>query len=423
MSKELDVVVFGATSFIGKIICQYLANEHIEPNFTWAMAARSEAKLESLRAELGIGAEHVPVILAESFDKAALSAMCGRAKVVLSTVGPYALYGEPLIAACVAAGTDYCDLTGETQWMKRMVARYSDQAKLSGSRIVHACGFDSLPSDLGVKFLQQQAQIKFGKACSAVKMRVKAMKGGASGGTIASGVNAFQEAANDPAVRAEMRDWYSLCPADHRNSAKQRSVHMEYDGDFKSWVSPFIMADVNTKVVLRTNALLGEQYGSQFYYDEGYLTGDGEKGKKVAKRMVLGTKFFGAVIMFAPLRWLALKFFLPKPGEGPSSHAQRAGFFDLRLWGRTVSGEEIRIKVTGDRDPGYGSTAKMIAQAAISLCQDVDKAKLQGGFWTPGSAFGEALFHRLEASAGLTFEVEDVQLSKPQQKNGTNETS
>ncbi|MEC7998090.1 MAG: saccharopine dehydrogenase NADP-binding domain-containing protein [Pseudomonadota bacterium] len=405
MNKELDLIVFGATSFVGKIICRYLANERIEPNFSWAMAARSEEKLESLRATFGNGAEQIPIIVAESFDKAALAALCDRTAVVLSTVGPYALYGEALVEACVAAGTDYCDLTGESQWMKRMISRYSDQARLSGARIVHACGFDSLPSDLGVKFLQQQAQARFGEPCSTIKMRVKAMKGGASGGTVASGVNAFKEAARDPAVRKEMKDWYSLCPEAHRNTAKQRHVNMEYDKDFNSWVGPFIMASVNTRVVLRTNALLNEQYGRQFYYDEGSLTGTGDAGRKAAKRVALGTKLFGAVLMLTPLQWLALKFFLPKPGEGPSPDEQRAGFFDLRFFGRTALGEEVRVKVTGDRDPGYGSTAKMIAQAAISLRRDVDKSQLEGGFWTPGSAFGEALLLRLQSSAGLTFEV------------------
>ena len=408
MNKELDLIVFGATSFVGKIICRYLATEHIEPNFSWAMAARSQEKLERLRATLGCGAQHIPIIVAESFDKAALAALCDRTKVVLSTVGPYALYGEDLVKACVTSGTDYCDLTGESQWMKRMISRYSQQAKLSGARIVHACGFDSLPSDLGVKFLQQHAQARFGVPCSTIKMRVKAMAGGASGGTIASGVNAFKEAVSDPEVRAEMKDFYSLCPAVHGNSATQRLVNMEYDEDFKSWVGPFIMAGVNTRVVLRTNALLNEQYGRQFYYGEGSLTGAGDAGRKAAKRITLGTKLFSAVLMLAPLQWLALKFFLPKPGEGPSPGEQRAGFFDLRFWGRTDSGEEVRVKVTGDRDPGYGSTAKMIAQAAISMRRDVDKSQLEGGFWTPGSAFGEALLQRLETSAGLTFEVDNT---------------
>ena len=241
MNKELDLIVFGATSFVGKIICRYLATEYIEPNFSWAIAARSQEKLERLRSTLGSEAQHIPIIVAESFDKAALAAMCDRAAVVLSTVGPYALYGEALVEACVTSGTDYCDLTGEPQWMKRMISRYSEQAKLSGARIVHACGFDSLPSDLGVKFLQQHSQTRFGEPCSTVKMRVKAMKGGASGGTIASGMNAFKEASRDPQVRAEMKDWYSLCPAAHGNSAKQRHVYMEYDEDFKSWVGPFIM--------------------------------------------------------------------------------------------------------------------------------------------------------------------------------------
>lgn len=405
VNKELDMIVFGATSFVGQIICRYLLEEHTEPNFTWAMAARSQAKLDELRAELGEEGQAIPVIIADSFDDAALTAMCERTEVIISTVGPYAIYGEALVKACVSTGTDYCDITGESQWMKRMISRYSEQAEASGARIVHCCGFDSLPSDLGVKFLQEQAQEKFGVYCSQVKMRVKVMKGTFSGGTVASGVNAFKEAAKDPAVRAEMRDWYSLCPEGHNNKARQRTIGMEYDEDFSSWVGPFIMAAVNSRVVLRSNALLQERYGNEFRYDEGTLAGNGDKGRKMAKRMKSGGRLFGLVLAVPPIRWFALKFFLPKPGEGPSLKEQQEGFFDLRFFGKTEAGHVIRVKVTGDRDPGYGSTAKMLSQAAISLHRDVDKNEVPGGFWTPGSAFNRALYQRLRDYAGLSFEV------------------
>lgn len=412
VNKELDMIVFGATSFVGQIICRYLLEEHTEPNFTWAMAARSQDKLEQLRAELGEKSVSIPVVIADSFDDAALMAMCERTEVIISTVGPYAIYGEALVKACVNTGTDYCDITGESQWMKRMISRYSEQAKTSGARIVHCCGFDSLPSDLGVKFLQEQAQEKFGVYCSEVKMRVKVMKGTFSGGTVASGVNAFKEAAKDPEVRAEMRDWYSLCPEGHNNSARQRAIGMEYDEDFSAWVGPFIMAAVNSRVVLRSNALLRERYGNEFRYDEGTLAGDGDKGRKLAKRMKSGGRLFGLVLAVPPLRWFALKFFLPKPGEGPSFKEQQEGFYDLRFFGKTDVGDEIRVKVTGDRDPGYGSTAKMLSQAAISLHRDVDKNEVPGGFWTPGSTFNEALYQRLSSYAGLSFEVLEDEAAK-----------
>jgi short subunit dehydrogenase-like uncharacterized protein len=296
--------------------------------------------------------------------------------------------------------------------MKRMISRYSDQATSTGARIVHCCGFDSLPSDLGVKFLQEQARGKFGVYCSEVKMRVKVMKGTFSGGTVASGVNAFKEAARDPEIRAEMRDWYSLCPRGHNNSARQRAIGMEYDKDFKSWVGPFIMAAVNSRVVLRSNALLQERYGNEFRYNEGSLAGDGDKGRKLAKRMKSDGRLFGLVLAVPLLRWFALKFFLPKPGEGPSLREQQEGFYDLQFFGKTDAGDEIRVRVTGDRDPGYGSTAKMLSQAGVSLLRDVDKNEVPGGFWTPGSIFNDALYQRLSCYAGLSFEVLEGESAK-----------
>ena len=412
VNKELDMIVFGATSFVGQIICRYLLEEHAEPNFTWAMAARSQDKLEQLRAELGEKSVSIPVVIADSFDDTTLMAMCERTEVIISTVGPYAIFGEALVKACANTGTDYCDITGESQWMKRMISRYSDQATSTGARIVHCCGFDSLPSDLGVKFLQEQAWGKFGVYCSEVKMRVKVMKGTFSGGTVASGVNAFKEAARDPEIRAEMRDWYSLCPRGHNNSARQRAIGMEYDKDFRSWVGPFIMAAVNSRVVLRSNALLQERYGNEFRYNEGSLAGDGDKGRKLAKRMKSDGRLFGLVLAVPLLRWFALKFFLPKPGEGPSLREQQEGFYDLQFFGKTDAGDEIRVRVTGDRDPGYGSTAKMLSQAAVSLLRDVDKNEVPGGFWTPGSIFNDALYQRLSCYAGLSFEVLEGESAK-----------
>ena len=408
INKEFSIVVFGATSFVGKILCNYLVNEYTEPNLNWAMAARSEAKLAELQNSLGASAKNIPLIIADSMDEVSLMAMCDRTDVIISTVGPYALYGELLVKACATSGTDYCDLTGEAHWIKRMIERYQTDAHASGARIVNSCGFDSIPSDLGVKFLQEQANQNFGEYCNKVKMRVQASKGGASGGTIASGVNLFKEAAKDPALRKEMEDLYSICPPTLEYKAGQHTVAVEYDKDFNSWAGPFIMAAINTRIVLRSNALQGNVYSADFLYDEGTLTGDSRKGEKRARRLAFGSRIGMAVMAIAPLRWIATRFLLPKPGEGPSPQQQLDGFYDLRFLGTTAGGDQIQVKLTGDRDPGYGSTAKMLAQAAISLRRDVDKGEVGGGFWTPAAVFGERLLERLQSHAGMSFELLSV---------------
>lgn len=407
-NREFDIVVFGATSFVGKILCNYLVNEYTEPNLTWAMAARSEAKLAALKETLGKNADAIPIIIADSSSDESMHSLCERTELVISTVGPYALYGETLIKKCCELGTDYCDLTGEPQWIRRMINRYETAAKESGARIVNCCGFDSIPSDLGVKFLQTQAQKHFGSYCNRVKLRVKLLKGGASGGTIASGLNLYKEAAANPEIRREMRDPYSLCPEGHSFTARQHNVSVEFDEDFDSWAAPFIMASINTRVVLRSNALTDGFYDENFEYDEAMLTGPGKQGRKTAKRVSFGTNVSMFAMSLAALRWLATRFFLPKPGEGPSPEQQLKGCYDLRLLGRTTNSEQVRVKVTGDRDPGYGSTAKMLAQAAISLRRDVDSGEVGGGFWTPATAFNDKLIARLIAHAGMSFELESV---------------
>ena len=407
-NKEFDLVVFGATSFVGKILCHYLVNEHLEPNLSWALAGRSQAKLQALKQELGDAANNIPVIIADAREEQALRAMCERTAVLISTVGPYALYGEQLVKSCAVTGTDYCDLTGEPQWIRRMITAYKSYAEARGARIVHCCGFDSIPSDLGVKFLQQQALAYFGCYCSSVKMRVKATKGGASGGTIASMLNLYTEMSKDAAVRAEMKDVYSLCPQEFNERVAQQEVGVEYDKDFSSWVGPFVMAGINTRVVLRSNALRHETYSTHFEYSEATLTGTGRKGERRAKRLQFGTRLVLSLLAFAPIRWFAGRFLVPKPGEGPSPETRRTGFYDLRFLGRTDQGQEIMVKLSGDRDPGYGSTAKMLAQAAISLRRDVDKSRVPGGFWTPATVFGDKYLDRLANYAGIHLEVLEV---------------
>lgn len=407
-TRQNDLIVFGATSFVGKILCRYLLEEFgSRGDLKWAMAGRSEERLVELRGSLGMKAAKLPLLVADAADEDALGRLCGQGRAVISTVGPYALYGEPLVKVCADSGTDYCDLTGEVQWIRRMLDRYEGKARTSGARIVHCCGFDSVPSDLGVHFLQQRARERFGEPCNRVKMRVKAMRGGLSGGTVASMMNAVKEAAADPALRKELANPYSLCPAGHSKGTRQPGVSFaEFDADFGAWVAPFVMAAINTRVVHRSNALARHAYGKDFRYDEAMLAGRGLKGRLTASGIAYGLAGFMVASAIPPSRWFMERFFLPAPGEGPSAEAQRNGSFDLRFVGRTAGGGEIRTRVTGDRDPGYGSTAKMLGQAGACLALDSPRARTPGGFWTPATIFGDRLVERLTAHAGLTFEVE-----------------
>ena len=402
-----DIVVFGATSFVGQILCRYLLEQFgMDGELRWAAAGRSLAKLETLRDALGPGARKLPLVVADAADEASLRKLCGQARVVISTVGPYALHGEPLVKACAETGTDYCDLTGEVQWIRRMIERHEDAARASGARIVHCCGFDSIPSDMGVFFLQREAMRRFGQPCTRVKMRVRAMRGGFSGGTAASLLNVIKEASSSPALRKELANPYSLCPRGYRPSARQPAVKgAQYDTDFDAWIAPFVMSAINTRIVQRSNALLDRAYGKDFAYDEAVLTGRGLKGRANATGMSAGLAAFTLAGALAPTRWMLERFVLPAPGEGPGPEAQRRGFFDLRFHGATADGRILRTKVTGDRDPGYGSTAKMLGQAGACLALDVAKAARAGGFWTTATIFGDRLIDRLQAHSGLAFEV------------------
>ncbi len=376
-NAKYDLVVFGATSFVGQILTKYLSEYFSQQGekLNWAIAGRSKNKLEEVKNSLGSLGKNLPVLIADAGNDSDLKALCANTRVVVSTVGPYALYGEPLIKACVENGTDYCDLTGETQWIKKMIETYEPQAQQSGARIVHCCGFDSVPSDMGVYYLQQQALKQFGAPATQVKMRVKTLKGGASGGTVASLINVIQEAAADPVLRKQLINPYSICPQDHTFTQKQDFIKTaKLDSDFNAWIAPFVMAAVNERVVHRSNALSGNAYGSNFSYNEAILTGSGIQGRLKAVGIVAG---LGA-------------------------------FMFLRFFGKTNAGQSLRIKVTGDRDPGYGSTGKMLGQAAISLAldyvKDGEKVGRGGGFWTPATMFDERFIQRLTNHAGLVFE-------------------
>ncbi|MEM8707547.1 MAG: saccharopine dehydrogenase [Actinomycetota bacterium] len=400
-----DIVVFGATSFVGEILCRYLVERHgTDGDLSWAIAGRSESKLAAVAEATGAD---VPRIVADAADADAMASLADSTRLVISTVGPYALYGSELVAAVAAAGTDYVDLTGEPQWMQRMIDAHAATAEASGARIVHTCGFDSIPSDLGVWFTQGQAAALFDEPCTTIAMRVKAMKGGASGGTIASMINVVDETKADPDLRKTLGNPYALAPEGMRSGPRQPNVVTPTKDEASGqWVGPFVMAGINTKVVHRSHALLDRPWGDEFVYDEAMLMGDGPMGAVKAGALVGGLGGFMGLAAIGPARGL-LNRLLPDPGEGPSPEQQEAGFYDLRFFGTTAGGDTIATKVTGDRDPGYGSTAKMLAESATTLLATNrgEKTGTPGGFWTPSTAMGDSLIDALVEHAGLTFEV------------------
>ena len=403
--RPYDITVFGATSFVGEILCRYLVERHgTDGDLAWAIAGRNETKLAALAEATGAD---VARIVADAGNADAMAELAESTRLVISTVGPYALYGSELVAAVAAAGTDYVDLTGEPQWMQRMIDAHSATAEASGARIVHTCGFDSIPSDLGVWFTQGQASVRFDEPCTTIAMRVKAMKGGASGGTIASMINVVDETKADPELRKTLGNPYALAPADMRSGPRQPNV-MRPTKDTASgeWVGPFVMAGINTKVVHRSHALLDRPWGDDFVYDEAMLMGDGPLGAVKAGALVGGLGGFMGLAAIGPARGLLNKV-LPDQGEGPIPEQQEAGFYDLRFFGTTADGDTIVIRVTGDRDPGYGSTAKMLAESATTLLATNrgEKTGTPGGFWTPATAMGDRLIEVLVEHAGLTFEV------------------
>lgn len=387
MARELDLIVYGATGFTGRLVAEYLAQRYGDGSVSWAMAGRSLTKLEQVRDEIGAPAA-TPLIAANADDPAALRAMTARAQVVISTVGPYQLYGSDLVAACVETGTSYVDLCGEPNWMHDMIAQHDAAAKASGARIVFSCGFDSIPFDLGVWTVQRAAQAKFGRPAPRVKGRVRKMQGTFSGGTFASGKATAAAAAKNPSVFKILLDPFALTPG-FEGPSQPKGMIPEYDEAVGGWVAPFMMAVINTKNIHRTNLLAHHPYGRDFRYDEMMVApGLGELGKAAAD----------AIAKMNPMN----SDKGPAPGEGPSKEEREAGFYEIDFIAEMPDGQRLTCTVTGDRDPGYGSTSRMIAESALCLLRDVDGA---GGIWTPGALMAEPLKARLEANAGLTFRV------------------
>lgn len=406
-NREFDVIVQGATGFTGTLVAEYLLEQYgIGNDLRWAIAGRNEKKLEQVRDGLGEDAKALQLIVADGFDKEALKALAGRTRVVLTTVGPYAIYGSDLVAACVEAGTDYCDLAGEVQWIRKMIDRHHERAQQTGARIVHCCGFDSVPMDIGVWHLQNAVREKFGTYCQSISMLVKATKGAASGGTMASMMNLIQESRVDRDIARILVHPYSLNPEGERQGPDRRDQQdVVYSEDARSWTAPFVMAGVNTKVVRRSHALAGYPYGKEFCYDEVVMTGRGVRGRITAYTVVLGLAALVLAASFAPTRKLLQRFVIAKPGEGPDRALQKSGFFNLLQIGKLPDGTMVRGRITGDQDPAYGSTRKMLSECAVCLAKDDIEAG--GGSWMPAAVMAEPLIERLRNNAGLTFALLD----------------
>ncbi|MDP3234413.1 MAG: saccharopine dehydrogenase NADP-binding domain-containing protein [Myxococcales bacterium] len=405
-ARAWDIVLFGATGFTGALVAEYLA-QHAPADLRIALAGRNRGKLEAVKRSLPDGGARFGMLLGDSQDPATLRAIAEQTRVLCTTVGPYAKYGLPVVEACARAGTHYCDLTGEPQFMRRAIDLADAMAQASGARIVHTCGFDSIPSDLGLLTLHEfvKAQGASGQF-KRVTLAVTSMKGGFSGGTVASLLHGIEEATADRAVRRLMGDPYALSPdrAKEPDLGRQRDLaSVRYDDFLGTWTAPFVMASVNTRVVRRSNALLGYPYGRELDYREVTALRGGVKGLAFGAAMTAGMGALVASQLFPPTKKLVQRL-LPSPGEGPDKAVRDAGSFRFRIEAETVEGQRVHAKVVGTSDPGYGETAKMLGHSALCLAQDEAKLPKRAGVLTPAAAMGLPLVERLRG-AGMTFDA------------------
>ena len=400
--KKLDLVIWGATGFTGKLVCEYITNSYNSKDLNWTIAGRNEEKLLKLKNRLNIKNS---ILIGNSNDKSSLEKICGKTKVICSTVGPYALYGTNLIHACIKMKTNYCDISGETQWIRKIIDTFHEKAKKQKIKIVNSCGFDSIPSDVGVYFCQSNYYKENGVYANEINMRVAGTRGGFSGGTYNSLTNVIHEASLNKSVRKILNNPYGLNPINEQSGPDKKDLKsVEYDNEAKSWIAPFVMAGINTKIVRRSNALLNYKYGNSFLYSEAVLVGNGILGK------IIGYLSLIPILMVIQKKGSVIKkivdLFVPKAGEGPSKKQRENGFFSLKFFFGN-NRQRYLAKVTGDMDPGYGSTSKMLAECAICLALD-DTLNENYGVITPSVAFEENILERLQNNAGLEFSMKKI---------------
>jgi short subunit dehydrogenase-like uncharacterized protein len=388
-TKKFDFVVYGATGFTGKLVVEYLVSKYgDDQNISWAMAGRSIEKLQSVKDDIGVNAD-IELIQVDSNDISSIDNLMSQTRCILTTVGPYQLYGNHIIAACASSGTDYVDLCGEPGWMYEKISKHKEEAEKSGARIVFSCGFDSIPFDLGVLFAQNEVIKRYGKPSSNIRGRVRVMDGEFSGGTAASMGATMASLKEKPELFEVLINPFSLCEG-YKGPEQAADSKPIFDEKLDTWVAPFFMAPINTKNVHRSNALMNHSYGKDFCYNEMWVSGPGDEGKAVADAMASVNPMGGKDG--------------PKPGEGPSRESRENGSYDV-LFCADIAEQSVHVSVKGDMDPGYGSTSKMITESAICLVKECEE--LVGGIYTPASSMGEKLIKRLEMSAGLTFKIEN----------------
>lgn len=398
--KIFDIIIWGATSFTGKLVVEYIFKKYGSSKIKWAIAGRNLKKLEKIRYQ--VADENIPIFIADSFDKESLSKFVKKTKVVCSTVGPFSLYGTKLVKLCVENNTNYCDITGEAHWIRSLIDSFHEEAKSKKIKIINSCGFDSIPSDMGVYFIQNEIKKIYNNYAKSIKMRVAGIRGGISGGTYSSINNLLKEAYRDKSIFKVLNNPYGLNPKDKMEGLDKKDLRkIIFDKESNSWIYPFIMAGINTKIVRRSNALSNFIYGKDFRYEEAMIAGKGISG------------FWKAILAVFPLAMIGLNpnsflkkivdSFMPKPGEGPGIEKRKNGFYNLRFY-ITLNDNRIAFaKVIGDSDPGYGSTSKMLAESA--LCLAFDKLSDNYGVITPSSGMGDKLLNRLKENAGLSFEL------------------
>ena len=415
--RELDVLVFGATGFVGRLVAGYLA-DHAPAGVRIGLAGRSERRLAEIRAGLGAGAAAWPLLVADSADPVSLATLARATGVVVTTVGPYRRQGLSLVEACATAGTDYADLTGEVLFIRESIDRCDSVAAGTGARIVHCCGFDSIPSDLGVLLLHDAARADDAGDLKDTTLVVTALRGGVSGGTLASAVGQWEEMRSSAEARRLVEDPYALSPdrsaepefGDQRDLGRARR-----DAGLGIWVGPFIMAGLNTRVVRRSNALQGWAYGRRFRYREVTGFGSGPAAPVQASALAAGVKALTAGLAYPPSRAL-LGTVLPRPGQGPGDKARRGGFFRFQIHTHTSAGVRYLARVEAHGDPGYAATSVMLGESALCLALDRDQLPGRTGVLTPATAMGATLARRLQ-SAGHTLTTQRITQLPPSRRS------
>ena len=410
---EYDLVIMGATGFTGKLVVEYLIENYGVENeeFTWAIAGRDINKLERLKSSfkyIDSNSNKIPRLVVDSHDTNSLDKMTSISRLVISTVGPYLKFGEALVESCVKNGTHYCDLTGEVPFIRKSIDAFDIKAKKNNCRIVHSCGFDSVPSDIGVLLLQMDSLKRFDKPCDEVKLYVRSIRGGLSGGTIDSMISIFKYMGSNPGHRKLLKSPFSLNPRESlKNNTWQPILKsVKWDDDIQRWLCPFIMAGFNSRIVMRTNAITDYRYGIDFKYSEVSSYKKGLSGFLKAVVMFIGLVLIQISLKVRPLLWFLRKFFLPSPGEGPSKEIRDNGFFKLDIIGSMDNIKKIRLTVTGEGDPGYSATAKMITESALSILLNQDRIPKVSGVLTPAAGIGVVLAERLN-DKGFNFSINE----------------